>query len=43
MLDLGIKKSGRDRTEDYNIKYLNELIPQEEISGEIYIGDIRKR
>ena len=43
MLDLGIKKSGRDWTEDYNIKYLNELIPQEEISGEIYIGDIRKR
>lgn len=43
MLDLGIKKSSRDRTENYAIKYLNELISQEEISGEIYIGDIRKR
>lgn len=43
MLDLGIKKSGKDKTEDYDIKYLNELVPQEEISGEIYIGDIRKR
>lgn len=43
MLDFGIKKRGRDRTEDYNIKYLNELVPQEEISGEIYVGDIRKR
>ncbi len=43
MLDLGIKKSGKDRTENYAVKYLNELIPQEEISGEIYVGDIRKR
>jgi hypothetical protein len=43
MLDLGIKKSGKDRTENYAIKYLNELIPQEEISGEIYIGEIKKR
>ena len=43
MLDLGIKKSGKDRTENYSIKYLNELVPQEMISGEIYIGDIKKR
>ena len=43
MLDLGIKKSGKGRTENYAIKYLNELVPQEQISGEIYIGDIRKR
>jgi len=43
MLDLGIKKSGKDRTEDYEIKYLNELVPQEQISGEIYVGDIKKR
>jgi hypothetical protein len=42
MLDFGIKK-GKDRTENYEIKYLNELIPQEEISGEIYIGDIKSR
>ena len=43
MLDLGIKKSGKERTENYVIKYLNELVSQEMISGEIYIGDIRKR
>lgn len=43
MLDLGIKKSGKERTENYAVKYLNELVPQEEISGEIYVGDIKKR
>jgi len=43
MLDLGIKKGGKDKTEDYEIKYLSDLVPLEEISGEIYIGDIRKR
>jgi hypothetical protein len=42
MLDLGIKKS-KDKTENYEIKYLNELVPQEEISGEIYIGEIKHR
>ncbi|HML06212.1 MAG TPA: hypothetical protein VK426_10595 [Methanobacterium sp.] len=42
MLDLGIKK-GRDRTQNYEIKYLNEIIPQEEISGEIYIGEMKHR
>jgi len=43
MLDLGIKKSSKDITEDYEIKYLNELVSQEQISGRIYIGDIKKR
>ena len=43
MLDLGIKKSGKERTENYAIKYLNELVPQEMISGEIYVGDMKKR
>ena len=43
MLDLGIKKSGKDKTENYTVKYLNELVPQEEISGEIHVGDIKKR
>ncbi len=41
MLDLGIKKSSKD--EDYEIKYLSDLVPQEEISGKIYIGDIKQR
>ena len=41
MLDLGIKEKGR--TENYEIKYLNELVPQEEISGEIYIGEMKSR
>lgn len=43
MLDLGIKKRGKDITEDYEVKYLNELVPLEQISGKIYIGDIKKR
>lgn len=40
MLDIGI--IGKEKT-DYEIKFLNELIPGEEISGEIYIGEIKKR
>lgn len=43
MLDLGIKKSGKERTENYAVKYLSELVPQEMISGEIYVGDMKKR
>ncbi len=43
MLDLGIKKSSKDETEDYDIKYLSDLVPQEEISGKIYVGDMRQR
>ena len=41
MLDLGIKD--KISTENYEIKYLNELIPGEEISGEIYIGEMKQR
>ena len=43
MLDLGIRTGSKYATQDYNTKYLNELTPLEEISGEIYIGDIKKR
>lgn len=39
MLDIGI--IGR-KSDDYDTKFLNELIPGEEISGEIYIGEIKK-
>ncbi len=39
MLDIGI--IGR-KSDDYETKFLNELIPGEEISGEIYIGEIKK-
>ncbi|MEN6591719.1 MAG: hypothetical protein ABFC12_00580 [Methanobacterium sp.] len=39
MLDIGI--IGR-KSDDYQTKFLNELIPGEEISGEIYIGEIKK-
>lgn len=41
MLDLGIINRGK--TEDYQIKFLNEITTGEEISGDIYIGEIRKR
>jgi hypothetical protein len=41
MLDLGI--IGKGRTEDYNTKFLKEILPGEEINGEIYIGEIKKR
>jgi hypothetical protein len=39
MLDLGIV--GKDKTEDYKTKFLNELTPGEELSGEIYIGELK--
>jgi hypothetical protein len=41
MLDIGIVK--RDKGEDYKTKFLNDLIPGEEITGEIFIGEIKKR
>ncbi|MDD1775366.1 MAG: hypothetical protein LUQ24_07530 [Methanobacterium sp.] len=40
MLDLGI--IGKGRTEDYDTKFLNEIVPGEEISGEIYIGELKR-
>lgn len=41
MLDLGIKD--KISTENYKIKYLNELVPGELISGEIYVGEMKQR
>lgn len=41
MLDIGI--INRVKGEDYKTKFLNDLIPGEEISGEIFIGEIKKR
>ena len=40
MLDFGI--IGRGKTEDYQTKFLSDLIAGEEISGEIYVGEIKK-
>lgn len=41
MLDIGIITRGKG--EDHQTKFLNELVPGEEISGEIYLGEIKKR
>jgi hypothetical protein len=41
MLDLGI--IGRGKTEDYQTKFLSDLVSGEELSGEIYVGEIKKR
>jgi len=41
MLDIGI--IGKEKIGEYDTKYLTELIPGEEISGKIYIGEIKKR
>jgi hypothetical protein len=44
MIDLGISKgTGKSNTENYTTKYLNELSPEDTITGEIYVGDIKKR
>ncbi len=39
MLDLGITL--QEKMEDYHTKFLNELVPGEEISGEIVIGEFK--
>jgi hypothetical protein len=43
MLDLGIQKGSKDKTDEYNTKFLNQLEPGEEITGEIYVGEMKKR
>jgi len=43
MLDLGIQKRSKDKTGEYETKFLNQLDPGEEITGEIYIGEMKKR
>lgn len=43
MLDLGIQKGSKDKNDEYNTKFLNQLEPGEEIKGEIYVGEIKKR
>jgi len=39
MLDFGI--TAKEKTEDYNTKFLKELVPEEEITGEIVIGEFK--
>lgn len=43
MLDLGIQKGKKDKSDEYNTKFLNQLDPGEEITGEIYIGEMKKK
>ena len=43
MLDLGIQKGSKDKSDEYSTKFLNQLEPGEEITGEIYIGEMKKR
>lgn len=43
MMDLGIQKGSKDKSGEYNTKFLNQLEPGEEITGEIYIGEMKKR
>ena len=43
MLDLGIQKGSKDKSNEYNTRFLNQLDPGEEITGEIYIGEMKKR
>jgi len=39
MLDFGI--ANKEKLEDYETKFLNELVPGEEITGEIVIGEFK--
>lgn len=43
MLDLGIQKGSKKSTDEYKTKFLNQLEPGDEITGEIFIGEMKKR
>jgi len=43
MLDLGIQKGSKKSTDEYKTKFLSQLEPGDEISGEIFVGEIKKR
>lgn len=43
MLDLGIQKGSKNKRDEYTTKFLNQLKPGDEITGEIYISEMKKR
>lgn len=43
MLDLGIQKGSKNKKDEYTTKFLNQLEPGDEITGEIFIGEMKKR
>lgn len=43
MIDLGIQKGSKKNTDEYDAKFLNQLEPGDEITGEILIGEMKKR
>jgi hypothetical protein len=42
-LDLGISKGGNRSDEDYAVKFLSQLEYGAEITGEVYIGELKQR
>jgi len=43
MFDLGIQKGVKKSTDEYETKYLNQLEPDDEITGKLFIGEIKLR
>ena len=43
MLDLGIQKGSTSYEDDYDTKYLSQLEIGSEITGDIYIGELKSK
>ena len=43
MLDLGIQKGSTNYDDDYETMYLSQLDAESEISGEIYVGELKSK
>jgi hypothetical protein len=43
MIDLGIQKGSANYDDDYETMYLSQLEPESEITGEIYVGELKSK
>lgn len=43
MIDLGIQKGSTNYDDDYETMYLSQLEPESEITGEIYVGELKSK
>ena len=43
MIDLGIQKGSANYDDDYETRYLSELEIESEITGEIYVGELKSK
>ncbi len=43
MIDLGIQKGSTNYEDDYETMFLSQLEPESEITGEIYVGELKSK